>query len=366
MPNLLNYTPFSATTFGLLDKSACQFDLIVISATFEAQPGKPVRLADEQMPVRDSDEYYGEPGFSSVRYEGEIALEKPFVDVIVNGRAYAPLGRKAEQVIISLQVGDINKVLLVSGDRQLQSGLLNIMPSLPIPFDTMPIVYERAFGGVDTRSSGLNNHYADSRNPVGVGFHGAISQCSEIKTEAPNIEYFSKSSKKRTEPAGLGIISRNWQPRIRYAGIYDDEWKAQQWPLLPKDFDHRHYQAAPTDQQSATIQGGESVEIFNMTPDGKWKFTLPTLDIPIRLWPPHDRDDAPTLRMDTVLLEPDNYKVILIARAKIPILRNQAPLEEIILGHVSSAWWRARLQGKMYLDWSGKGICNTGVMDFKI
>jgi|CXWL01.1.fsa_nt_gi hypothetical protein len=366
MPNILNYTPFSATTFGVLDNRAHQYNLVVISATFEALPSKPVQLADIQLPVYDSDVYYGQPGSSSIRYEGEIALQKPFVDVLVNGSAYAPLGRKAERVTVSLRVGDINKVLQVSGDRKRRTGLFGATTTSPSSFETMPIVWERAFGGSVTEASNPNKCHVDPRNPIGIGFQGALSSCHEIKTEIPNIEYFSQSlefQETRSEPAGLGTVCRYWQPRAQFAGSYDDEWKAKQWPLLPLNFDNRHYQTAPVDQQSTTIQGGESVEIINMTPEGKWQFTLPIIDIPLRLWPPI-RGDAPTFRMDTVILEPDTYRIILVARAKIPVLRNRAPLEEIILGHVSSAWWRARLKGKIYLDRAGMGVCSMGFKDF--
>jgi hypothetical protein len=368
MPELLNLTPFSATTFGLLDKQSRQFDVIIISATFEALPGKPVRLADEQSPVRDSDEYYGKPGFSSVRYEGEIALEKPFVDVLVNGRAFAPQGRKTGKVLVSLRIGNLQKDLQVSGDRYWRRGLLGIKPSSPKPFETVPIVYERAFGGIDTRPSDSAKHYSDPRNPIGIGFQRASAQTPVIETEVPNIEYPSQllgSPNKRPEPAGLGIVGRSWQPRIGFAGTYDEAWVAEQFPLLPLDLDPRYYQAAPRDQQSDTIRGGELVEILNMSLEGRWQFTLPTLDVPVRLWS-SDRGDAPLLKMDTVLLEPDAYRVTLIGRTKIPILRNRAQREEIILGHVSPAWWRAQLKGKIYLDWAGRGGRRAGVSNFRL
>jgi hypothetical protein len=139
----------------------------------------------------------------------------------------------------------------------------------------------------------------------------------------------------------------------------------RQRPLLPLDFDLRHYQASPPDQQSAAIRGGEAVEIRNMTPEGLWRFTLPTLDIPIRLWPA-DLVEVSQLRTDTVLFEPDFYRVTLIARTKIIVLRNQAPLREIVLGHVSRGWWRSRLVGKTYVDRRGTGAMDTSAEAFRL
>ncbi len=368
MPELLNHTPFSVSTFAVLDKHAHQFDVVVVSATFEALPGKPVRLADEASPVRDADEYFGEPGLSSVRYEGEIALEKPFVDVLVNGRALAPRGRSVERVTVSMSVGDVHKELQVSGDRYWRPGVVHVVPSAPKPFESVPIIYERAFGGTDTRASDLAKHVGDPRNPIGVGFQGAVSQDPEIETGVPNVEYPSQlleSTKDRPDPAGLGVVGRNTVPRVGFAGTYDDVWMAEQRPLLPGDFDPRHYQAAPRDQQSATIRGGERVEIRNMTPEGVWQFTLPTLNVPLRFWPAN-WSNTPVLRMDTVLLEPDAYRVTLVARASIRVLRNKAPLEEVILGQVNAAWWRARVQGKTFVDRRGTGQRNTRVEAFRL
>jgi hypothetical protein len=345
MPALVNHTPFAVKTFGMLDQNARLHDVVVVSATFEAPPGRPLRLADEQVPVRDTDEYYGEPGVSSVRYEGEIAWEKPRVDVLVNGKAYGPGGAKTGSVAVGLLLGDVHKELRVTGDRRSRLGF----HSAPEPFETMPIIYERALGGIDKRSLNPTKHPSDPRNPIGVGFHGALSQNPSIVTEVPNVEHVSKAP----PPAGFGVVGRNWQPRIGLAGTYDQAWLAEQCPLLPLDFDTRHFQAAPLDQQSDTIRGGEQGEIRNMTPEGIWRFLLPTLKVPVHPWY-GNRKRQVELKLDAVIIEPDSYRIILIARANILVRRNQAPLEEIVLGHVTPGWERARRRNKIYLDRTGR------------
>ena len=97
MPVLTNHTSFAVGMFGGMDPNSRQHDVLVVSAAFVAPPGQPLRLADEPVAVLDTDVFYGDPASSSVRYEGETAWEKPFVDVIVNGHAIAPGGRKAER-----------------------------------------------------------------------------------------------------------------------------------------------------------------------------------------------------------------------------------------------------------------------------
>lgn len=342
MTNIFNLSPFAASTFGVFDKSCQRVDVLIVSAAFVAIPGSEIAPADDQPPVRDADVYRGVPGLSSVLYEGEIATEKPLVDVLVNGHALAPRGDRARSVRIGLSVGDVKKELLVTGDRRWD--LLGSRPGRARPFEKMPVVYERAFGG-----AGASCH---PHNPIGVGYERAKSPDPEADTEVPNIEYPSqrvRSPRSHAKPAGFGATGRSWKPRVDFAGTYDERWEKDQCPMLPLDFDARHFQSAPPDQQSATIRGREHVAIRNMTPEGLWEFDLPMLSIPVRLRY-SDRLASASLALDTILFEPDAYRFTLIARAKVPVVPRRGPLEEIIVGHYSRGWWRARTSGKQYID----------------
>jgi len=330
---LENRTPFEATTFVFPDTEGQEVLLIVMAATFAAKDGGKLELADEPSPIRSSDEYRGDPARSSTRFEADVALVKPFVDVIVNGHAYAQGGVETRQVAVSLTVGDVDKTLLVSGDRT-GAGRASA-------FTKMPIIYERAFGGTDDKGR------LDQRNPVGVGYHGARSADPTVQTTVPNVEYQG-----RTEPAGFGPVGRGWKPRIDFAGTYDAAWLDKQWPLLPTDFDPRHYQAAPLDQQSRPLRGGEDVRLVNMTPNGTWRFKLPKLDVAVRLLY-ENRHQVAALSMDTVLLEPDSYRVTLTSRLRVLTVRNSGVLREVVLGHVTRGWLRARAARKFYIDYSG-------------
>lgn len=330
--------------------------LVVVSATFQHDGSRGgLSLAAEQAPLELADLHYGPPHIASVRRESDTALEKPFVDVLINGCAYAPHGRLTPSTTVKVAVGDIRKELLVSGDRTWRKGSFGSAASSPEPFSSMPLVYERAFGGLDTRPDNPKKHAAEARNLSGVGFRGMPSYDPKIRTELPNIEYLNDRQRTRSDkpqPAGLGVVSRAWQPRIAFAGTYDDAWLAQQWPLLPMDFDPRHYQAASLDQQSPTLRGGEPVVLQNLTPEGMWKFRLPTFRLPARLFFDDRMEDLP-LRFDTLLIEPDKKQITLTCRASIRTRRNHAALREIVLGHMSPGWLRARRTGKRYVDLSG-------------
>ncbi len=349
-----NRTPFTTELFSFPDKKGQEIQLLVVAATFEANADSELVPIVPQTPVKVADEYFGDPALSSVRYEADIALEKTFVDVIVNGVAYAPESKLARAVVVELHIGEIHKRLIVHGDRKKRSLFLGTTIR-PEPFITMPIVYERAFGGSDIRAKDSRNHKIYSWNPVGVGFRGVQSNDPGIQTHVPNIEYVgSKPKSIKKVPAGFGIIGRSWSPRLKFAGTYDKEWLDTQWPLFPLDFNPLHFQSAPYDQQSQTIKGGEMVHLINLTSEGVWKFRLPKLNFPVRLLF-DDRQEELELKLDTVFIEPDKRQVCLSHRVSYLVERNRSPIREIILGHISNGWLRAKLKRKSYWDLRGFG-----------
>ena len=352
-----NRTPFIADKFVLPDKDGQEFVLVVVSATF-CQEGSCSRLqlAARQSSLELADLYFGPPHIASVRRESDIALVKPFVDVLINGRAYAPHERPTTSVNASVAVGDIRKELLVSGDRAWRKGSFGTAATSPKPFVSMPITYERAFGGIDMRPNDPKKHAAEVRNLSGVGFRGTCSYDPTILTELPNIEYPNDRQSTQSDlpqPAGFGVVSRGWQPRLAFAGTFDPVWLTQRWPLLPSDFDPRHYQAAPRDQQSSKILGGETVILKNLTPEGLWQFRLPTLKVPMWLLFDNKTENV-RMRLDTLMIEPDAKQVTLICRGGIRTRRNRPALREIVLGNMSAGWLRARCVGKRYVDLAGQ------------
>jgi hypothetical protein len=345
-----NRTPFEAATHLQMDQNGQEALLCVLSATFVGGTNGRLDLAPKQIPMCFADEPYGEAGRSSIKIEADIALVKPRVDLIVVGAAHAPGGRPASEVMVSLRVADIHKMLRVTGDRTAASRLLGGA----IPFTRMPIVYERAFGGT-TKDGDI---YVE--NPVGVGFRGAASSDPSVATEVPNIEYPDRQPNGRGDhlpPAGFGVVARNWSPRFTLAGTYDQAWIDTVWPLPPSDFNPLFNQAAPLDQQTAALSGGEAVELINLTPSGLWRFRLPRLDVPVRLIF-DDRVEDRAMRVDTVLIDAEQHSVTLKSRMVVTKVRNAPRLREIAMGHLSSAWLRARQLRKEYRDPRG----GTGVL----
>jgi len=306
---LTNSTPFAAEYTFARDKDGAEVGLVVVKGTFTIDPqGVPI-AAKDQVPVVVSPEYVGEPGQSSLRYDWDFPLSKQTTDVLLNGHAYAPGGKTAPQVEVRMKVGPIDKALRVVGDRRWQKNWLGYASTDPIPFAKMPIVYERAFGGGDMNQ----RHGWDGRNPVGTGFTRDSDKVEALAL--PNIEFpgdTMSSWKSRPRPAGFGAIPPNWEPRVKYAGTYDERWEQERFPLLPRDFDHRFNQCAPPDQQPPSfLRGGVAVELHNLTPGGLLRFQLPRVVLGLATDIAGQTLNHPAV-LYTVIVEPDFPRVVLV------------------------------------------------------
>jgi hypothetical protein len=85
-----------------------------------------------------------------------------------------------------------------------------------------------------------------------------------------------RSWKDKPAPAAPGFVGRGWQPRLGFAGTYDEAWIKKRCPILPVDFDNRFFNAAPPGQVCpGYLKGGEPVTLTNVTPEGRLSFALP-------------------------------------------------------------------------------------------
>lgn len=337
-----NRTPFDVQTHVQMTPDGQEITVLMLSASFTADATGRVALADEPLAVTFGDVPWGDPALSSVRYDSDIAPVKPMPEVIVNATACAPGGVPAPSVTVGLDIADIRKVLEITGDRVHHLGGF----SEPNPFRTMPLIWERAFGG--TAEGGAS----DRRNPVGIGFEGARSADPAAGSAAANItrtDQVVRGLGDRPQPVGFGAVGRGWQPRLNYAGTYDQTWLDTQWPLPPSDIDPRHYLAAPADQQSARIAAGVTVTLMNMTPEGRWEFRLPALSAPVRLFRDRSVEDVEFMP-DTVLIEPDLRRITLKARMSFLTVRTAPKLREVVVGHISPVFLNALRKGKTYIN----------------
>jgi hypothetical protein len=344
---LVNATRMVAGYTMGLEPSGRELLVVVVKGTFVLpQNGESVRLADEQVPLVMADEFTGEPGVSAPRYEVDYAPRKPKCDVLLLGSAYAPGGRPSRRVDVGLKVNGMTKSFTVVGPRQWICTKTQLDATVPEAFTTLPISYDVAFGGVDAKHEDPAKHTAFMSNPVGRGYHRHVRPDWVDGASMPNTEErgqpVSSPSSESYRPMSFGPVGRNWHPRYRLAGTYDDAWLEHHFPFLPPDFNDLYLQAAPEDQQIAHPNGGEEIHLVNLTPDGDRRFTLPVFDAPAHVFPKKgDREDY-DLTLDTIVLEPDSERFTLTWRLTRPLKRNMFEVAQVMVGKRSKAWWAER------------------------
>ena len=116
--HLLNATNMQAGYTMGMKPDGREFIVVAVKGTFKIpKNGDKPTLAEEQFPLVEADEYTGEPGLSAPLYESDYARYKPRCDVTLNGCAYAPGGKPAEKVGVTLSVGKMRKSFYVVGHR---------------------------------------------------------------------------------------------------------------------------------------------------------------------------------------------------------------------------------------------------------
>lgn len=326
MLQLKNTTPFAANLSVLSDEHGIDTLYINVKASFRV--GREWTLADKQSPPQAEDVYWGEPVESSLKYASDYHTGKSGTDVAMIGHACAPEQREVTQLDVSLRVGAVSKIVRVFGDRVWRNGAV----SAPSTFRTMPLVYERAFGGSVVKPEST---VVEERNPVGTGFRGRRSAEEMEGTALPNLEdpqSLIRSIDDHPEPACFGFRAPNWQPRAGHAGTYDERWMRERAPYLPIDYDRRFANAAsPGLICEGFLKGGEAVEIDNVHPAGKLQFNLPYLKLSARV----DMGgvmETPEFRLETVLLEPDQLQVSLVWKASLACDKKVPKIREVNLG----------------------------------
>lgn len=304
-----NRTPFAAAQSWLRGINGAETWVVVVRATYTIAPDGSLEISEIQPDVVRTPVYIGEAGKSSIRYDSDFVLGKPRTDVILNGHACAPTGTAVRVLDVGLQIGEIRKRLRVSGDRHFT--LAGV--SEPEPWQRMPLVYERAYGGRDQRSDQPNRDWSWA-NPVGVGFVADRARATGVAL--PNIEYPEQQLstwKSRPSFAGFGAIGGSWEDRAAFAGTYDAAWELERQPLLPNDYDIQHNQCAPRDQQlTQPLRAGEIVRVINCRPEGVLSFRIPDESFTFLTRFKDGTSEQRVPNLHTVIIEPDYPSVSLV------------------------------------------------------
>jgi hypothetical protein len=313
--------------FGL-DGAPCY--IVVIKQRFHItpmgvvsrEPGAQVRWVDEL--------WEPEVPESSIRYPSDVCLRKPGTDVVVVGSAMAVDAKPVTELDVLVRVGPVSKQLKVFGLRVWFKGALGMTLTPPRPFQSVPLRWEYAYGGMDT--SNPRKLAYEPRNPVGRGV--VADSETLLHKPGPQIEDTAdliRSARSHPAPAGVGAIGPGFEPRRRFAGTYDDRWQTERMPLPPIDFDERHNQvAAPGLVSSSYFRGGEPVSLVGLCEDGPLEFALPKLAFYAGSETASGSQEyRPAL--DTVLLEPNERRFEMTWRALIPAPKQARELKAITI-----------------------------------
>ena len=257
----------------------------------------------------------------------DSGMPKPNGEVLIYGKYFAPNGVPAKADAVRLKMGNIDKVLLVYGNRYWRT-LLG--PSEPEPMRELPLDYANAFGG-----KGF------AKNPIGKGLTD-VDVFGEKRRPLPNIEHPDKvmtSSGQQPDPAGFGPLDMSWEFRTSKLGTYDDKWLAERWPAYADDLDWNYFNAAPPDQWlDGFFSGTETFSLHNMHPDKPVvRGQLPpyrTRCFIQRTVSNEERLDEINMRAETVWLFPHAETGVILYRGVIGIETDDArDVKNIIVGY---------------------------------
>ena len=324
---ILNRTPLAlAFMAGKVTGSTHQLTVMVKGA-FTLSPG--AIAAPAERPLLEGDSQWDDDPEASARAASDFAPFKPRADATLTGTCHVVGPEPRGTARGGFTVGKMHKELAVFGDRYWLPEAAGGGPSKPAPFRSMPLRYERAFGG---KGFGAN--------PVGKGAIAVPSKGGPELWPLPNVELASRlmrSVRDRPAPAGFAPLDRRWAQRRARMGTYDAAWLEKRWPWFPEDFDWGYFNAAPEDQQIADyLRGDEPLVFEGMHPEvTRYEARLPGLRPRCFLkrtagaGPPLDEV---RLNLDTLSIDLDKGTLALVWRGLSPAeSRDFAEVEKALL-----------------------------------
>lgn len=311
--DLINPTPFVPLHFESIDAKLNHFGVLAVRGSFDIENGKILRLAEVQEPLVLQDQYYGDPGSTSLRFDSGMTPYKPHTDILVEATAYSPSGLAEDKWISHLSVGSIQKSFLVTGPRHWRRkfGLPRLSDIDPI--HSLPVRYEKAFGGV--RSDGERF----GANPVGIGFENRLD---DNIVPVPQLLSLGQPSPKFGEilsPVGLGPIAPSWQPRLDRAGTYDTAWKETRAPYPPANFSFEFYNVASEGLRfDGFAKGDEMFYLRNLSQERELRFWLPNIQLITLIQVDDGRIFPGPINLDTIEIDVERNKVFLQWRGIFP------------------------------------------------
>ena len=277
---------------------------VCAKATLELMPGTDMQLVGPA-PLR-RDEQHELPSMCVLAPVDLLPqLRRP--EITLSGRAH--LRTAARRCSVRLAVGRgqqmlVDKTLEVIGDRRDGAD--------PIPFEVMPVGYDRAYGGIGV---------AD--NPIGRG--AGMSQGSQ-----PNV--IDPRAPERA--AGFGPVPSAFALRKdRLAGVSAKSLCAE-IVNIPDALDWEYFQVAPEDQQVDAFVGDEWLLLEHLDPShADLRTRLPSIHAEARVFGQASAliPDRVPLRLESIHVEAEEGRCHLVWRGGFPLPDEEAALRGLIV-----------------------------------
>ncbi len=359
---------------------------LVVKRTYRITPEEKCVLADEQVPIEPKTASYEDgvppPKVSPPRWDSDLLAFKAATDVVVQGHAYGYGPRQAVEA--ELRVGKIARTVRVHGERACEwsSGRLRFTPA--VPFEKVPLRYDRAYGGFDAAAFERNGDFVATtlgpmepkwnlmantlfhypRNPAGTGYRMSIDVEDPACLQVPQLEFpFDPVTPERLAvgvprgwisaplPAGFDWYDPGWFPRIGYLGHHPEHDPslrevvevAQGW--FPRDLVARtrkklgwnagFLQGASPGLAVEKLPADAHLLLRNLFPrHPERRIRLPGAVPKVVIQFAAGQKKSTETRLNAVVVQPDRDRVILVWSARCKLQRPLAPAE------IENATWK--------------------------
>lgn len=265
---------------------------LIAKATFGIVPGAPLRWIAPLPIQREETHLQGNP-IASLAAASDLAFDMQGAEITLSATASGPHSAETSSLDVGFEIHRARQTILTK--RLTVVGARSKDGEPPRTFTAMPIVYERARGGM-----------SNPINPVGA--------------DAPNILSTSGPASDAW-PTGLGPIPSSWIVRRKHRGALSakDAYATTEVDV-PDDFSTAYFGVAPPDQRLPAFDPGDVVRLIHLHP------LYPTLDFAL---PPVVARGAVEiegegrreidLRLTSIHVEPDQLRATLTYRGSVSI-----------------------------------------------
>ena len=297
--DLINRTGFNVgLPYTVVDEDMMLASAIV-RASFDIVDGELVASEEQEWPI-------GEPVELELgAFDEDSPFRKAGVDVMLLGHAY-PEKTPGTRSRVELQIGSQSWSVLVYGNRRWMRSGKKLVPDRPQPFQSIPLTWERAYGG---KCPVENGDFPFHANPDGRGFY--VDEESAEGGVLPNLEDPDNQIatwQDQPEPTCFAPLPRESSLRIFNSAEFDTDTAPPQIRRIKPSY---HNNANPKLILPKVPPPDSTVRVTGVQANGReLNFRLPELSFHayVQL---QDRSYVFPSQLDTITILSDEPRVIL-------------------------------------------------------